>query len=1091
MLSSLKKWVQDVTVDLAPPPPPPSSHPPRPSPSTTSFISSSSIPEATHHYFYSTSPFNEQHASRYSTSSVVYISKPVSLDSMQSARNSALFIPPPLVSPADIDLSHLNREEQEHIANVLRRARAVEEQQSPLLPVMTIPSAMSPAASVSPSLSSSSTSTNSFIPDNLERYDNEMKSDAENSLILTTYPQCQICGKIHQETSPICSQCQENELIDSKEKNHTRFIDEQSTLREKSLSPITILNEPYENDIIRIDEEIENANIDEEKQSIKLESSAKYSLTEIDENEFFYEEPSPYVSVIVSNKSEEQSIIQSYQIDECIDEDDHEDEFDHVKELEKTIENLSRHLPKPIDRSSSTSPINKIDKNSILEMEIESPIDEEEDDDDDGNSSRLMTHPLSLSISGPIPITNRRGSLSRSSGIRQNLTDLLIPVIPELHQTRENLPLIYRKRMLSTNRHKRNLPLPPDFIPRTQLQLRRANSESRFTLPAVPPQSTIISPQNLDDECDLLEIDLSNPIGSLDRTIPSKLENDFKITTTSNDNFISKGKQLRDQTTNTPPMKTINSSIKTKKKLKKKESTLSNHVNESVPTPTILPTKKLQKSTSTEITYPFSTTKLILNPSRHGINTDLGFRIAGGQSIPHCMEVTACIENIDIHHRNYQILKNIVQEGDEVLELGGVSLRGKSALFVENLMNTIQNEFEIIVRSQSTHVNSYSSQTTDMNIQRRHSMEVLKLASTNHSVTKSKSTSIYSLQKKAATATIPENSEEESKPSPTKMLLPSEDSTHVFSHRPRSSLLPNDPGLNGAGSHPSIERQNSNESDESDSLSQYFDTSQSRTSSLNTTSISHGRSQSVIPLASGTMSTSRNLHNLFKSDNKRISRGSTSMDRKSSLALGSLNFLKKKTKSVDFSNQRNTIINQLRENDYVGDIEIQIGHDNEREQLVVRIIQAKNLIPKDTNGFSDPFVKIYLLPGRDQENKRRIKHVSKTLNPIWNHTVIYGHIHREEIQYKKLEFTVWDYDRFKANDFIGQVTIDLKNPNVIDDKPHWYRLQALRSREETTNRGSSPRLFKMVSIDSSASSLSAGNKNSVHIQPPRFNQTQK
>ena len=89
------------------------------------------------------------------------------------------------------------------------------------------------------------------------------------------------------------------------------------------------------------------------------------------------------------------------------------------------------------------------------------------------------------------------------------------------------------------------------------------------------------------------------------------------------------------------------------------------------------------------------------------------------------------------------------------------------------------------------------------------------------------------------------------------------------------------------------------------------------------------------------------------------------MDRKASLALGTLNFLKKKTKSVDFSHQQHTIINQLRENDYVGDIEIQIGHNSEREQLVVRILQAKNLIPKDTNGFSDPFVKVYLLPGRE------------------------------------------------------------------------------------------------------------------------------
>lgn len=109
-------------------------------------------------------------------------------------------------------------------------------------------------------------------------------------------------------------------------------------------------------------------------------------------------------------------------------------------------------------------------------------------------------------------------------------------------------------------------------------------------------------------------------------------------------------------------------------------------------------------------------------------------------------------------------------------------------------------------------------------------------------------------------------------------------------------------------------------------------------------------------------------------------------------------------------------------------------------------------------------------------------------------------MHREELQYKKLEFTVWDYDRFKANDFLGQVIIDLKSntraslerdddrlravsdPDVIDDRPHWYRLQALRSREEAANRGSSPRLFKMVSVDSAASSTSTLNKHSVQAR---------
>lgn len=75
-----------------------------------------------------------------------------------------------------------------------------------------------------------------------------------------------------------------------------------------------------------------------------------------------------------------------------------------------------------------------------------------------------------------------------------------------------------------------------------------------------------------------------------------------------------------------------------------------------------------------------------------------------------------------------------------------------------------------------------------------------------------------------------------------------------------------------------------------------------------------------------------------------------------------------------------------------------------------------------------------------QENKRRIKHMTKTLNPQWDQTVTYGHIHREELQHKKLEITVWDYDRFKANDFLGQVTIDLKSTEFLTfEKPSKHK----------------------------------------------------
>ena len=91
----------------------------------------------------------------------------------------------------------------------------------------------------------------------------------------------------------------------------------------------------------------------------------------------------------------------------------------------------------------------------------------------------------------------------------------------------------------------------------------------------------LISNSNIDDESDLLEIDLNDPTGSMNRTSRSKTVSEL---TNSNDlNYHLKSfnttnqspsanelsapknqiKQLRDQTTNTPPISSLNSTIKT------------------------------------------------------------------------------------------------------------------------------------------------------------------------------------------------------------------------------------------------------------------------------------------------------------------------------------------------------------------------------------------------------------------------------------------------------------------------------------------------------------------------------------------------
>uniref|UniRef100_A0A3B5A3P2 Protein piccolo n=1 Tax=Stegastes partitus TaxID=144197 RepID=A0A3B5A3P2_9TELE len=146
-----------------------------------------------------------------------------------------------------------------------------------------------------------------------------------------------------------------------------------------------------------------------------------------------------------------------------------------------------------------------------------------------------------------------------------------------------------------------------------------------------------------------------------------------------------------------------------------------------------------------------------------------------------------------------------------------------------------------------------------------------------------------------------------------------------------------------------------------------------------------------------------------------------------------------------------------------GEIQLQIHYDKQLGNLIVHVLQARNLAPRDNNGYSDPFVKVYLLPGRGQvmvvqnasaENKRKSKHAGKSLNPEWNQTVIYKNIHLEQLRKKTLEVSVWDYDKCSSNDFLGEVLIDLSNTAQLDNIPRWLPLKEHGSSKPSSQHSS-------------------------------------
>ncbi|XP_062850786.1 protein piccolo isoform X1 [Trichomycterus rosablanca] len=193
-----------------------------------------------------------------------------------------------------------------------------------------------------------------------------------------------------------------------------------------------------------------------------------------------------------------------------------------------------------------------------------------------------------------------------------------------------------------------------------------------------------------------------------------------------------------------------------------------------------------------------------------------------------------------------------------------------------------------------------------------------------------------------------------------------------------------------------------------------------------------------------------------------------------------------------------------------GDIQLQINYDKQLGNLIVHVLQARNLAPRDNNGYSDPFVKVYLLPGRGQvmvvqnasgENKRRSKHVQKSLNPEWNQTVIYKNIHLEQLRKKTLEVSVWDYDKCSSNDFLGEVLIDLSNTAQLDNIPRWLPLKEQcegehhrrqgRQHSNKASSGHSPKTSGHSSQDSPKSSVIKSRSHGIFPDPAKASRSQR
>ncbi|VDN39244.1 unnamed protein product, partial [Gongylonema pulchrum] len=122
-----------------------------------------------------------------------------------------------------------------------------------------------------------------------------------------------------------------------------------------------------------------------------------------------------------------------------------------------------------------------------------------------------------------------------------------------------------------------------------------------------------------------------------------------------------------------------------------------------------------------------------------------------------------------------------------------------------------------------------------------------------------------------------------------------------------------------------------------------------------------------------------------------------------------------------------------------GRIEISLYYGVNERQLVVTVRRALDLPPRPDGTARNPYVKLFLLPDRSEKSRRQSAVLVETCKPIWNEPFYYHGLTEPMLMDRVLEVTVWDYDQYETNSFMGEVLIDFSTAQ-LDDEPFLYTL---------------------------------------------------
>ncbi|NXR27386.1 SYT1 protein, partial [Cinclus mexicanus] len=108
------------------------------------------------------------------------------------------------------------------------------------------------------------------------------------------------------------------------------------------------------------------------------------------------------------------------------------------------------------------------------------------------------------------------------------------------------------------------------------------------------------------------------------------------------------------------------------------------------------------------------------------------------------------------------------------------------------------------------------------------------------------------------------------------------------------------------------------------------------------------------------------------------------------------------------------------EQEHLGEICFSLRYVPSTGKLTVLILEAKQLKRMDSNGLSDPFVKVHLILNRKKWKKKRTSVKKNTLSPYFNEVFVFE-VPFSQIQNVDVVISVWDHDKVTKNEPIGKL----------------------------------------------------------------------